>query len=119
MRTCKKCGAQFPDDNNFCSRCGEKYTEYVSPPEYHSQTTGSTFNSSSSETIMKYLPLGVGILGFIIAWESSMSLGLIACAAAAVYSYSRYNHTKSNFDKISLIVSAGAAVLVILFMLFL
>lgn len=119
MRTCKKCGTQFPDDNNFCSKCGEKYTELVSSPAYQHQTTGSTSNSSSLETFLKILPLGVGILGFIVAWESDWTLGFIACIGATVYSYSRYNNSKSSFDKLSLIVSAGAAILIILLKIFL
>lgn len=117
MRTCKKCGTQFPDDNNFCSKCGERYTEYISQPVYQPQTTRSTSNSSSAESFLKFLPLGVSILGFIVAWDSDITFGLIACIGATVYAYFRYNNSKSGFDKLSLIVSAGAAALIFLLML--
>lgn len=119
MRTCKKCGAQFQEEYNFCNKCGEKYTEYVSPSEEQSKTTISTSDSSQVSTFLKFLPLGVSILGFIVAWESDWVFGLIACIAAAIYSYSRYNNSKSDFDKLSLIVSAGASLLIIVMMIFL
>lgn len=109
MRTCKKCGAQFPDNHNFCSKCGEKYTEEAI----------STSSSSQTNNFLKFLPLCVSILGFLVAWESDWIFGLIVCIAAAIYAYSRYNSSKSNFDKISLIVSAGASVLIIVIMVFL
>jgi uncharacterized membrane protein YvbJ len=118
MRICKKCGAQFPEDHNFCSKCGEKYTEYVLSPADQSQTTVST-SGSYQATFLKFLPLGVSILGFIVAWESDWVFGLIACIAATVYAYSRYNTFKSDFDKISLFVSAGASILIIVMMVFL
>jgi uncharacterized membrane protein YvbJ len=119
MRICKKCGAQFPDDHNFCSSCGERYIEYTSSPAYQTQIPRSTSNTFSAETFLKFLPLGVSILGFIVAWQSDWIFGLIACVGATVYSYSRYNNSKSDFNKISLIVSAGAAILIILLKTFL
>lgn len=119
MRTCKKCGTQFPEDNNFCSKCGERYTEYVSSSTEQSQRTISTSNSSAAINFLKFLPLCVSILGFIVAWESDWVFGLIACIGATVYAYSRYNTFKSDLDKISLIVSAGASILIIVLMVFL
>lgn len=119
MRTCKKCGAQFPEDHNFCSKCGEKYTEYTASTEEPSHTTISTPASNQASTFLKYLPLGVSILGFLVAWESDWVFGFIACVAATIYAYSRYNSFKTDFDKISLYVSAGASALILILMIFL
>ncbi len=82
MKFCEKCKKTYPDDQAFCSDCGNKLTDYATTPTVvNNSTTPVVNNNGSNATLNLWLPVIIAGLGAVIGWFLSGLFGFILGAA--------------------------------------
>ena len=83
MKKCPKCNNEYPDSQGFCSLCGSAL-----------EIANSSFqviNRSGGKDHSNWFGVVFGIIGFFIAWEFSMLLGIALNFAGLNYAHSSHN----------------------------
>ena len=85
MKKCPKCNNEYSDSQGFCSLCGSAL-----------EIANSSFqviNRSGGKDHSNWFGVAFGIVGFFIAWEFSMLLGIALNFAGLNYAHSSNNTT--------------------------
>lgn len=79
MKYCEKCKRNFPDNQIFCSECGNKLKEFVGSSN-GTNTSNVSFinpNGGSSSKSSIWTPVIIAAVGALLGWFFSALLGVV------------------------------------------